>query len=271
MSAFSKLLDYVINLGAPGERDDSFARSLEKKVDGKPYLRFFKPNFYVDVKRQEKIIRLLEDYTESNGFSKGEVNILDIGCNIGSVALSLASLGYHVTGVDLDEAAIDCAKERSEALDNIEFVCGYAESYLSEKEYNVVLALDVLEHMIEPDLICHSIYRSLTSPGVFIVSVPNCWGCLELSFTPSEKIIRRLMGIKAPEGSEHIQRFTLGRLRKTMGNIGFQYQFVASLDFILIFSVLKRASLAPIDQKVADLVPKFMANRWLVIGRKPAN
>ncbi len=77
------------------------------------------------------------------------LSIIDVGCGGGLVCEPLARMGADVTGADADSVAIEIAKEHSEqsGLD-IAYLNAAAEEI--DQKFDVVLALEILEHVNDP-------------------------------------------------------------------------------------------------------------------------
>ncbi|NQT63468.1 MAG: class I SAM-dependent methyltransferase, partial [Candidatus Marinimicrobia bacterium] len=71
--------------------------------------------------------------------------VLDIGCGYGAVAFSMAKAGALVTGVDMDGANIQQARERYQHK-NLKFLLGDVRKDLPEGNFNVIVMSNVLEH-----------------------------------------------------------------------------------------------------------------------------
>ncbi len=96
--------------------------------------------------------------------------VLDVGCGTGGNIASLAD-GYRTIGIDTSEAAISLAKQR---FPDVEFLCGRAPQELGEqmKDVQVVLLMDVLEH-VPDDLLMFSELLDSVKPGTwFLMTVP---------------------------------------------------------------------------------------------------
>jgi SAM-dependent methyltransferase len=98
---------------------------------------------------------------------------MDIACGVGKGSNLIASLGKagHVTAYDLDENAIRYAKHRN-ARENIQFAVQNALKLEAEKEYDVVVSFETIEHIPDVDLFLRKIAASLKEDGLFIVSTP---------------------------------------------------------------------------------------------------
>ena len=100
------------------------------------------------------------------------LDILDVGCGGGLVCEPLARLGANATGADADTQAIDVAK--AHAKDSglvIEYVSEPAESI--EKKFDVVLALEIIEHVKNPAEFVESISNLVKPSGLVIFSTLN--------------------------------------------------------------------------------------------------
>ncbi|MFN0164935.1 MAG: methyltransferase domain-containing protein [Bryobacteraceae bacterium] len=101
--------------------------------------------------------------------------ILELGCGEGFIASRLASMGHRVVGVDLLDQpkhadAMECyfAGDLDHGLDRVRH---YAES--AGKRFDLVLLMDVLEHLPNPEKVLAQCSRVLDSDGKVLVSLPN--------------------------------------------------------------------------------------------------
>ena len=104
------------------------------------------------------------------------LKLLDIGCGGGLVSEPMARLGADVTGIDASEANIKTAltHARSGGLD-IDFRAGTAEALLAEDAgpYDVVLNLEVVEHVANPAAFLKTSAQLLAPGGVIILATMN--------------------------------------------------------------------------------------------------
>jgi 2-polyprenyl-6-hydroxyphenyl methylase/3-demethylubiquinone-9 3-methyltransferase len=100
-------------------------------------------------------------------YSDGKVRILDVGCGAGFLANALAGDGYRVTGMDISESSLAVARNH-DATGTVDYRCGDAYKLeFEEKSFDVVCAMDFLEHVEEPEKIVQEAARVLKSGGLF--------------------------------------------------------------------------------------------------------
>ena len=100
--------------------------------------------------------------------------ILDIGAGPGTFISHAHKLGFDTYAIDLSESSL------------VEFSqnCGFSKFHISSgekfnipkewpKTFNVISALDVLEHAEDPLVVGQNIYEHLADKGYFIGSLPN--------------------------------------------------------------------------------------------------
>jgi 2-polyprenyl-3-methyl-5-hydroxy-6-metoxy-1,4-benzoquinol methylase len=95
--------------------------------------------------------------------------VLDLGCSGGALGEELRRAGHHVTGVDIAER--DGVRARIDR-----FIQGDLEAGIpidAAREYDVIVAADVLEHTRRPDQLLDDIRRHLHPSGALVASVPN--------------------------------------------------------------------------------------------------
>ena len=102
-----------------------------------------------------------------SGRSSGEV--LDLGCSDGLLSMQMKSLGYTVTGVDLEE--------HPQVFGRVDkFVQANLDAGLPEglpASLDVVVCADVLEHVRQPELLLAELSPRLAPGGAVIASIPN--------------------------------------------------------------------------------------------------
>jgi 2-polyprenyl-3-methyl-5-hydroxy-6-metoxy-1,4-benzoquinol methylase len=107
------------------------------------------------------VLRWLKDYPPSR--------VLDLGCSGGHLAERAATYGHTVVGVDLFE--VPGVTERVSRFVQADLDLGIPESV--GRDFDIVLAADVVEHVRHPDHILSQIGDLLAPNGTLIISVPN--------------------------------------------------------------------------------------------------
>lgn len=93
--------------------------------------------------KRESDLQLVADMKQ-----KQPKNILDFGGGVGLMAIPLARAGFDVTLADLDGTSLDFAKFRADRHgDKLKIWKSDVEPMPPDRKYDVILALDVLEHL----------------------------------------------------------------------------------------------------------------------------
>jgi len=95
------------------------------------------------------------------------LNILDIGCGGGILTESLAQLGAHVTGIDMNPSLIETANlHQLESGTNVSYHLISAEDMALKhpQSFDVVTCLEMLEHVPDPSAIVKAC-ATLVKPG----------------------------------------------------------------------------------------------------------
>jgi glycosyltransferase involved in cell wall biosynthesis/2-polyprenyl-3-methyl-5-hydroxy-6-metoxy-1,4-benzoquinol methylase len=137
-------------------------------------------NVYAHRKRLWFIIRAIEALRIAQGKLPADLAVLDVGCGTGiMITLPLASIGYRVTGIDIDGDSIE-AGCRVNPYPNAAFRRGDAGTLAAAGEqYDVVIASEVLEHLTDPLAFLRTLRGLLTRDGILVLTTPNGYGWFE--------------------------------------------------------------------------------------------
>jgi SAM-dependent methyltransferase len=98
-----------------------------------------------------------------------EANVLDLGSATGGNTLHISSLGHQVTSVEYSDLGVLIQKKKG-----IPVIQADARRLpFSEATFDVVVCLDVLEHIVEDQLVASEIFRVLKPGGRFLIAVPE--------------------------------------------------------------------------------------------------
>ncbi|MBC7381727.1 MAG: methyltransferase domain-containing protein [Bacteroidia bacterium] len=238
----------------------------------KDYAKYTTYKDVEDLKRLDFIINSVRALNNPNA------KILDIGCGNGNMSLALGSLGYFVTGIDIDKTSIEHATILN-TFKNVKFEVNDANSLAVKDAFDVVVCSEVLEHLKQPRELTESIYRILKPGGVFIATVPNGYGPREVLITRpmqwlhqkgwDKQIVafKKLLGYDAKtmqssnEDLLHIHFFSLTAFMRLMHDIGFVNIDFSNADFlerIFPFSFFTRRIklLQSFDCWIANYLPR---------------
>ncbi len=110
---------------------------------------------------------------EKGNLLKG-LKVLDIGCGGGLISEPMARLGAEVTGIDASEKNIKVAKIHSEKSNlKINYIVGSPESIASSEKYDVILNLEIVEHVQDVNLYIRSCFGLLKSNGLMFTATLN--------------------------------------------------------------------------------------------------
>ena len=100
------------------------------------------------------------------------LKILDVGCGGGLICEPMARMGADISGVDADSNAIQVAIDHASAQDiKINYHCDAVEN-LTE-QYDVVLALEIIEHVQDPAQFVEDVCARVKKGGLVIFSTLN--------------------------------------------------------------------------------------------------
>ena len=103
-----------------------------------------------------------------------KVKILDIGCGGGLLSEPLCRLGAEVHGIDASEKNISIAKLHAKKNNiNVEYFCASPENFKTKVEYDVILNMEIVEHVEDIDFFLKASSKLLKKNGIMFIATLN--------------------------------------------------------------------------------------------------
>lgn len=120
-------------------------------------------HWWFSAKRQYINIVLKKRFKNRSG-----LKILDMGCGTGAVIEYLRLKNQQVIGIDANSVAVDYCRQKSLPVEKSEA----HKTKFSDGVFDVILALDLLEHLENPEEAIKEMGRILKQGGLLIATVP---------------------------------------------------------------------------------------------------
>ena len=102
------------------------------------------------------------------------IKILDIGCGGGLLSEPMSRMGANVTGIDASDKNIKIAKLHSKKNKlKINYLCSSPEKLKIEKKFDVILNMEIVEHVEDIDFFLNSCSKLLKKNGLMFVATIN--------------------------------------------------------------------------------------------------
>ena len=102
------------------------------------------------------------------------IKILDIGCGGGLLSEPMSRMGANVTGIDASDKNIKIAKLHSKKNKlKINYLCSSPEKLKIEKKFDVILNMEIVEHVEDIDFFLKSCSKLLKKNGLMFVATIN--------------------------------------------------------------------------------------------------
>ena len=102
------------------------------------------------------------------------IKILDIGCGGGLLSEPMSRMGANVTGIDASDKNIKIAKLHSKKNKlKINYLCSSPEKLKIKKKFDVILNMEIVEHVEDIDFFLKSCSKLLKKNGLMFVATIN--------------------------------------------------------------------------------------------------
>ena len=137
----------------------------------------FKPLHMFNPVRIEYILDITTAYfkiDKNKKFPLKNLRILDIGCGGGLISEPMTRLGAGVTAIDASNRNINIAKAHAKKNNlNITYLNNDPENLVSKDKFDIILNLEVVEHVENLDLYLESCLRLLKPKGIMFTATLN--------------------------------------------------------------------------------------------------
>ena len=166
------------------------------------------------------------------------LKILDIGCGGGLISEPMCRLGANVTGIDASSKNIKVAKSHASKNNlSIDYLNIVPEKLDKKKEFDIILNLEVVEHVEDLDLYLKSCYELLKPGGImFTATLNRTFTSYVKAIVGAEYILRWL-----PIGTHDWNKFLKPEeLEKKITDLNFSIVDISGLSFNPLFKKWKR-------------------------------
>ena len=122
---------------------------------------------------KESIVNNFKIVKKTNSLES--IKILDIGCGGGIASEPLSRMGGKLTSIDESKELINIAKVHAKAMQlDIKYEHSNIDNLLkSKKQYDVIIALELLEHVNNVEYFCEVLSKLIKPNGLIIISTIN--------------------------------------------------------------------------------------------------
>ncbi len=218
---------------------EKFSRLADEwwDIEGK-----FKPLHMFNPVRIEYIVDFCTSYfklkKDTNKLLKN-LKVLDIGCGGGLISEPITRLGAEVVGIDASEKNISVASIHAKKNNlKIKYLNKSPEQMNEKEKFDIILNLEVVEHVDDLDLYLRSCHNLLKKNGImFTATLNRTFTSYIKAIVGAEYILRWL-----PIGTHDWNKFIKPEeLQNTLLNLGFSVLNTSGLDFNPVLKKWKRS------------------------------
>lgn len=208
--------------------------------------------------KYETAVKLIKKHTFKG--KNYQMKILDVGCGH-MLFCFFADKRWTVVGLDNDKNRIKKAnaiKRKNTYFYNDDIENEKSFFYIDKHQFDIVLCLDVLEHLNHPERALKNIYKRLDDDGILIVSNPN-----KYSFW---NVLNNIFHLE-----DHKYYWSPEKFTEMAGKFGFELVEVAPRPLLsegIGFALKDYRKIEKLDIKLGRLLPRFTTGWFLVFRKK---
>ncbi len=257
-----------------GEVDSTIKSRLDTFISSTNYTKL------ADFKKLKFIFASIYRYASMQDKDIENLHILEVGCGTGGIIFSLASLNCQLRAIDINDSLVEYVQNQAnqKKIKNLNVTIDNGYTFDDGKIYDVVIASEVFEHVLEPSKLVANISKRMIEGSYLIVTVPNGYGPWELKNRISPlSYLRRLNRLchllgkspyVRPDGSSHCQFYTKTRLVRLFSRYFLKLVHFAKSDsfFPIVRDFhIKSSVLEKFDIMLADILPFWLTSGWYFV------
>jgi len=214
----------------------------------------FKPLHMFNPIRIEYITEEISDHFKLDKEKKPllkNLEILDIGCGGGLISEPMARLGANVTGIDAAEKNIKIASlHGKQSKLNINYLTKSPEQLKEIEKFDVILNLEIIEHVENVDLYLKSCFKLLKKNGLmFTATINRTLTSYVKAIIGAEYILRWL-----PIGTHDWNKFIKPEeLEKSLNSLNFSTKNIRGLEFNPFLKKWKRSNNLTVNYIISSI------------------
>jgi ubiquinone/menaquinone biosynthesis C-methylase UbiE len=166
----------------------------------------------------QRVLKTLSSYLRGSG-------LLDVGCGRGWYLYNVMHSCESAVGVDISWGHLKQAKLLTRDADGLSIAQGDANKLpFQDGAFDIVLAVDVLEHLMQPQEALREVRRVLRKGGKALVCVPSV-------LNPTEWA-GRLINVVQGHFQDHLHFYTPRTAKRTMELAGFEVVYTTTCCFL---------------------------------------
>lgn len=165
------------------------------------------------LKRQAISNQKFDDYilNVSQILKYNNLNVLDIGCSNGfktKLLFDKYTNIKHITGIDIDEVAINEAKVNFKNNDRYTFEVKSVDSLDNKNKYDIIYLSYVLQHLNNPKEVLKNLRSKLSDKGIIIIKVPD--DSFKFCYPDSDDLLYKIFDLYEKEimPKQNVTKFT---------------------------------------------------------------
>ena len=179
---------------------------------------------------KENIIK--EFQLKNKRYPLSGINILDIGCGGGLLSEPMCRLGANVTAIDASNKNIAIASLHAKKNNlKINYICSSPEKLKTTKKFDVILNMEIVEHVEDLDFFLKSCSNLLKKNGImFVATINKTLKSYVFAIVGAEYVLRWL-----PIGTHEWEKFVKPEdLKKILMNNNLSLNKLDGMNFNII-------------------------------------
>lgn len=146
-------------------------------------------------------------------YLKPGAKVADVGCGLGQFSYMLKVAGFHPVSFELSPQICQYIKQQL----GLQAVCG--ELCSSDEKYQAIIAMDVFEHLIEPEKFLKDCSQRLETDGILVLQMP----CYDPECTYEEMLVRKPHFKNLLVEEQHVFLYSRDAIAKLLKKNGFTF------------------------------------------------